>query len=201
MKIGDTATLHAPVHEVWAALTDPVVLAAAIPGCQRLEPASPGTWRFTLAADVASMHGTFTGDATVTERRPREYVTVTARGAGGLGGVTATVRVTLAPGADDTTELSYDADTTIDGQLAGIGRRMLASAGMRLASQFLTALSQVLTRNGADSLNPAPTARPAPAQSPANAPTLSFLPGVLAGGAAGAVAGFVAAWLIARRGR
>ena len=201
MKIGDTATLHAPADEVWAALTDPTVLAAAIPGCQRLEPAGPGVWRFTLTADVASMHGTFTGDATVSERREREHVTVTARGAGGPGGVTATVRVALAPGADETTELSYDADATIDGQLAGVGQRMLASAATRMASQFLTALSQVLTRNGADSLDPATAARTAPAQPSPNAAALTFLPGVLAGGAAGAVAGFVAAWLIARRGR
>src|SRR6516225_7547604 len=113
MKISDTATMHAPAAQVWAALTDPAVLAAAIPGCERLELASPGNWRFTLTTGVASMHGTIRGEATVPDRREQASLTIDARGAGGPGTVTATVRLALAPRADDTTELSCDADVEI----------------------------------------------------------------------------------------
>jgi carbon monoxide dehydrogenase subunit G len=200
MKISDTATVHAPATEVWAALTDPAVLAAAIPGCELLEPTGPGSWRFTLTARVASIDGTLAGDATITHRQERTSVTLSASGAGGPGTVTATIRITLTPGADGTTDLSYDADAAIGGQLAGVGQRMLASAATRMAGQFASALGQILTRNGAVSASRPPGARPAGLQ-PATLAARSFLPGVLAGGAAGAVAGFVAARLIARRSR
>jgi carbon monoxide dehydrogenase subunit G len=212
MKVSGSATMHAPAGEVWAALTDPAVLTATIPGCDRLERRGPGSWQFALSGGIASNQGTFTGEATVSDREEPASITVSARAAGGPGTVTATVRVELAQGADGTTELSYDAEATVGGQLGSAGQRMLASAASRLATQFLTALDQFLTRNGAIAASPAGAARPAPPQ-PAQAgePALpepatdltapSYLPGVLAGAVAGAVAGFVTARLIARRAR
>src|SRR5215469_7977764 len=128
MKITDSAKINAPIGEVWAALTDPAVLATAIPGCELLEPTATGSWQFTLTARVASIDGTLAGDATVTDRQEQTSVTLAARGAGGPGTVTATIRITLTPGAAGTTDLSWAADAAIGGPLAGIGQRMLTSA-------------------------------------------------------------------------
>lgn len=201
MKIAESATISAPADSVWAALTDPAVLAAAIPGCDAIKPTSPGHWRFALTMSVASFHGTITGDATLTDRQEPSTLTVCARGAGEPGTVAVTVRIALAPGPDNSTELSIDADAAIGGQVAGVGQRVLASAGARMGGQFLGTLDQILSGNGVVSPGPPQPARSSGLPPATDSETRSILPGVLAGGAAGAVAGFVAARLIARRGR
>ena len=68
MKISGAATLHAPAGQVWTALSDPNVLVATIPGCERLEPAGPDSYRFTVGAAVASVQGIYTGEVSLSQR-------------------------------------------------------------------------------------------------------------------------------------
>ena len=96
MKISDVATLHAPPAQVWATLTDPVVLAPTIPGCERLEPAGPNSYRFTVAAAVASIQGIYTGEVSLSQQQEPSSFVLTASGAGGPGTVRTSVRISLA---------------------------------------------------------------------------------------------------------
>jgi carbon monoxide dehydrogenase subunit G len=101
MKLTGTATLHAPASQVWAALTDPDVLARSIPGCQRLEPAGPDSYRFTVTAGVASIRGTYTGEVALAQQHEPTSLVLTARGAATTGpafvrGALAGAAVTLA---------------------------------------------------------------------------------------------------------
>jgi uncharacterized protein len=210
MNISGSATMHAPAGDVWGALTDPAVLAAAIPGCELLERAEDGSWRFAITISVASSGGILTGTATASDRQDRASVTVLAA-ASGPGAVTATIGVGLTPGAGDTTELSYELDANVGGQLASVGQLLLTSAAGRTASQFVTALDQILTRNGAVSVRLASAVEPDPAPDPrllasarepaARPGARTVVPGVVAGGVVGGAAGLVAAWLAARRRR
>ena len=120
VKLTGTATMHAAPDRVWAALNDPAVLAAAIPGCERLEPAGPDAYQFTIAAGVGSLQGTFTGRVAVSDRREPDSFVLTATGSGGPGTVSIRARFALAAGPDGSTELGYDADGEATGLL---GRR------------------------------------------------------------------------------
>jgi carbon monoxide dehydrogenase subunit G len=144
MRISGVAIMHAPADRVWAALNDPAVLVATIPGCERLEPAGPDSYRFTLAAGVASIQGIYTGEVWLSQQQEPSSFVLTASGAGGGGNVSTSVLFTLTDAADGTTELSYDADTMIGGFIAGIGQRLLSSIAKQLAGEFFSSVDALV---------------------------------------------------------
>jgi uncharacterized protein len=148
MRISGGATMHAPASRVWAALTDPAVLVATIPGCEQFEPAGPDSYRFTVAAAVASIQASYTGEVSLSQQREPSSFVLTASGAGVPGTVTTSVQIRLADIADGTTELSYDADAVIGGLIAGVGQRMLSSAAKRLAGAFFSSVDEILAGPG-----------------------------------------------------
>jgi uncharacterized protein len=145
MKVSGSATLHAPVEQVYAALNDPAVLVRTIPGCERLERAGEDAYKLTVTAGVASVRGTYAGDVRIADQQPPTAFVLRASGAGAPGTVSADVQVRLAPGDDGTTELSYDADAVVGGMIGGVGQRMLAGVAKRTAGEFFAAVDQVLT--------------------------------------------------------
>ncbi len=69
MKVTGSATLHAPIDRVWAALNDPAVLVRTIPGCERLESTGENAYAMTVTAGVASIKGTYAGKVALTDLR------------------------------------------------------------------------------------------------------------------------------------
>jgi carbon monoxide dehydrogenase subunit G len=207
MKISGVATMHAPAGRVWAALNDPAVLAATIPGLDRLEPTGPDSYRFTITAGVASVRGTYAGEIALSQRNEPSSFLLTASGAGGPGTVSTSVQVRLAATGDAETELTYDADATIGGLIAGVGQRMLTSVARRMAGEFFTSVDGFLAGNVAVATAPAPLATGAPVPVPAYTRPLrpaaasdgGFGRGVLVG-AAIALAGVAVGALAGRRG-
>lgn len=220
MKISGVATVHAPAGRVWTALTDPAVLLATIPGCERLEPAGSGSYRFAAWAKVASIEGSYTGEVSISQQQEPSSFMLTVNGAGALGTVSTSVEVRLAETAGGSTELSYDADAAIGGLIAGIGQRMICSVARRMADEFVSSVDDVLAGRalaGPQVVSPAapptvvPAAAPIPAAPVPAAPVpaapvpdtrvpAAFARGVLVG-AAGALAGVALAGLIGRRAR
>ena len=144
MKLTGTAIMHAAPDRVWAALTDPAVLAAAIPGCDRLEPAGPDAYQFTIAAGLGSLHGAFTGRVAVSDRREPDSFVLTATGSGGPGTVSIRARFALTAGPDGSTELGYDADGEATGLLAAVGQRMFTAVAQRMTTEFFRSLDAQL---------------------------------------------------------
>jgi uncharacterized protein len=179
MKVSGSATLHAPVDKVYAALNDPAVLVRTIPGCERLERAGEDAYKLTVTAGVASVRGTYAGDVRIADQQPPNAFVLKASGAGAPGTVAADVQVRLEPGEDGTTVLSYDADAVVGGMIGGVGQRMLAGVAKRTAGDFFAAVDQVLT--GAAPAEAAAGAVPAEAAAAAGPP----VPPVPAGAAAG----------------
>ncbi|SSC23843.1 Carbon monoxide dehydrogenase subunit G, partial [Klenkia terrae] len=109
VKLDGTATLSAPPAEVWAAITDPAVLARTIPGCQGLERTGEDEYAMTVSVGVGAIRGVYAGEVKLTDKQePTRYV-MHASGSGGPGSVRATVPITL-EAVDGGTKLTYDAD-------------------------------------------------------------------------------------------
>jgi uncharacterized protein len=144
VKISGAATMHAPATEVWAALRDPDVLAAAIPGCERLEPTGPGTYQFALSAGLAWIQGRYSGDIELSDQQEFSSFVLTASGAGGPGRASTRVRIWLVPRPDGLTELSYDADGEVGGLIASLGPALLGAIARRLVGRFFTRVDDVL---------------------------------------------------------
>ncbi len=206
MRVSGSATLHAPVEKVYAALNDPAVLVRTIPGCERLERAGEDAYKMTVTAGVASVRGTYAGDVRIADQRPPTAFVLRASGAGPPGTVSADVQVQLAPGDDGTTVLSYDADAVVGGMIGGVGQRMLAGVATRTAGQFFAAVDAVLT-GAAPITEVQPAGEPAAAGQPAvftAPPRVPALPGgqLAAGvalGAAAALLGVLVGGWVARR--
>jgi len=144
VKLQGKATLHADRERVFTALTDPGVLARCIPGCESLELTGEDSYAMTVSAGVGAIRGRYDGQVRLTELvRPEGYV-MNASGAGGAGTVDATCRVDLVADGDQT-ELTYTADATVGGPVAGVGQRMISAVAKRMASQFFSAVDDELT--------------------------------------------------------
>ncbi|HUZ36964.1 MAG TPA: carbon monoxide dehydrogenase subunit G [Streptosporangiaceae bacterium] len=156
MKITGGATLHAPVGTVWTALNDPAILVRAIPGCERLTATAPDTYQLTVTAGVGTITGTYTGEIALTPQQPPSAFLLTATGSGGPGTVSTSVQVRLADDGNGATQLTYDADATVGGVIAGVGQRMLTSVARRQATQFFTAIDELLLTRAAPAQPAAP---------------------------------------------
>jgi carbon monoxide dehydrogenase subunit G len=142
MKISGSATLNAPVDQVWAAFNDPAVLARTLPGCQQLREVGPDAYKMTITAGVASIKGTYEGDVALTEQNPPGSFVLKASGVGGPGTVSADVKVLLEQSATGGTALTYDADAVVGGAIGGVGQRMLTGVAKKMAGQFFMAVDE-----------------------------------------------------------
>lgn len=162
MKISGAANVNASQEAIWAALADPEVLSLAIPGLDQIDFADDGSYRFTFTTTIAAVSGTYTGEAGVVERAEPGVRVLRVSAASVKGKVGADVTIRLAAAADDATELSYTADADVDGAIAGIGQRMLASIAKRIAADAIGGLDAAFAR-------PAPAAATPAAAGPAAA--------------------------------
>jgi uncharacterized protein len=144
MKIVGAATVRAPAEEVWAALRDPEVLARCIPGCDGFEVTAPGQARFTTTTAMTAVAGTYAGTLSITDQQPPSVIVAAATAAGDRGAVNADLTLRLTPDDSAGTLVSYEASGEADGEIAGVGARLLASAGKRMAEEFLAAVDAVL---------------------------------------------------------
>ncbi len=145
MKISGTSVLHAAPEKVWAAITDPAVLAGVIPGCQALNQLGDNHFGLTVSMGVAAIKGTYAGEVRLYNLIESTSLTMRAAGAGSPGTIDTTVGVTLANLGDGTTQLDYNADAVVGGMAGGVGQRVLAGVAKKTAGLFFAAIDDVLT--------------------------------------------------------
>jgi carbon monoxide dehydrogenase subunit G len=153
MKIAGSSVLHASPDRVWAAVTDPAVLSAAIPGCDVLTPTAANTFALTVTLGVASIKGSYSGEVAFSELVEPSSLTMRATGSGGPGTIDTTVAVALTGLSDGSTRVDYDADAMVGGMVGGVGQRVLAGVAKKTTGLFFAAIDEVLT--GARPLVPA----------------------------------------------
>jgi uncharacterized protein len=149
VKVSGSAVLKADVGRVYEALTDPRTLAAAIPGCERLELVAPDVYDMVVTVGVGSIKGTYKGRVELADRAAPRSFTLRASGAGAPGTVSAECRMLLVDEAPARTRVEYDADAVIGGVVGGVGQRMLGGVARKLAGQFFHGMDGLLTREGA----------------------------------------------------
>lgn len=213
MKISGTSTLTADRATVYAALNDPAVLVATIPGCQRLEALGSDAYKMTVAAGVGSIKGVYDGEVHLTEQQEPASFTMKARGAGAPGTIGAEVMVILEEGPGGGTVLSYDADAVVGGMIGGVGQRMLTGVSKRMADEFFRNVDAVILAGGpagAAGAAPSPSVPAAGEQAGAvftapgavsTGPTTGpgFVVGVAVGAAAALLGALVGGWIAGRR--
>ncbi len=150
--------IPAPPEAVWAGLTDPSVLAAAIPGCEALDRLGDSEFSGVVAVKIGPMKASFKGKVTLAEMEPPRRLVLKGSGDGGVAGfVTGEAEILLVP-KEDGTELSYKAGANIGGKLAQIGQRLIDGAARQTADQFFERFAALMTPLPPDAASVEPAA-------------------------------------------
>ena len=141
MRITGEHEFRATRDQVWNALQDPNVLAGTLPGARRLEPTGTDEYAITVDVGVGSVKGAYDGTFALTDKVEREACTVRATASGRPGSVTTEARMRLVADGRGA-RMTYEADATVTGPLAGVGQRLVGAAARRTTEQFLSALDE-----------------------------------------------------------
>jgi carbon monoxide dehydrogenase subunit G len=135
--------IAAPREAVWAALNDPEVLKACIPGCEELNKLSDTEIDARVSAALGPVRSTFATRIQLSDIQPPASYTISGEGKAAAGFGKGSAKVDLTEDGD-VTVLRYSADLRLGGKLAQVGSRLLEGATRQLADQFFDAFAKRL---------------------------------------------------------
>ncbi len=144
MKVKGDYLFDVGQEDVWNGLLDPEVLAATMPGCERLELVGENQYEGDLNIKVGPVQGLFKGKIDLEDIDPPNGYTMKVDGRGAPGFVKASASVVLTEEGDGT-KLSYDGDAQVGGRIASVGQRLLDSSAKAIVKQSLEGLNATLT--------------------------------------------------------
>ena len=157
--------IPAPREQVWAALNDPEVLKAAIPGCESLEKTSETEMKASASIKIGPISARFTGKVQLSDIDPPNGYTIGGEGQGGVAGFAkGGAKVHLEPDGEATL-LRYEVNAQVGGKIAQLGARLIDATAKSMADQFFNRFTAHLTPPEA-----------APAEARAEAATVSAAP-------------------------
>jgi carbon monoxide dehydrogenase subunit G len=132
-------------ERVWAALNDPEVLKACIPGCQELEKVSDTEFKATAKVSVGPVKATFKGGVQLTDLDPPNGYTIGGEGQGGVAGFAkGAARVRLEE-VEEGTRLTYDVEAQVGGKIAQLGGRLINGVAKKYADEFFANFAKILS--------------------------------------------------------
>lgn len=137
MELTEDRIITAPRAAVWAALFDPEVLQACVPGCQELTGSAEDGFEAVVVQKVGPVKATFKGMVTMADVVAGESCTLIGEGKGGAAGFAkGEARVVLADAEGGATKLSYVIDAKVGGKLAQLGSRVVDGFARKMAQDF-----------------------------------------------------------------
>ena len=144
MEMQEERLISAPPATVWAALFDPEVLKASVPGCEELTGSRDEGFEATVKQKVGPVKATFKGNVTLSDIVEGESCTLSGEGKGGAAGFArGEARIRLTPEGDGT-RLSYEVDAKVGGKLAQLGSRIIDGFAKRMAEQFFSRFQEAV---------------------------------------------------------
>lgn len=144
MDMQGSRTLPATQEQTWAALNDPDMLKACVPGCEKFELADDNQYLTTVAVRIGPVAARFNGRVTLADLHPPHSYALRFDAQGGVAGFgKGEAKVSLAP-AGTGCELSYSVHSQVGGKLAQIGQRLVDAAAKSLADDFFTRFEAAL---------------------------------------------------------
>ena len=138
MEIKGEYRIPASREKVFAALNDPAVLQACIPGCESLEKVSDTEMKAKVRMRVGPVSASFSGKVTLSDIDPPNGYRISGEGQGGAAGFAkGGAVVTLREEAGDTV-LNYNVDAQVGGKIAQVGARLIDGTAKKLADEFFS---------------------------------------------------------------
>lgn len=140
MQMSDTRQIAASPAEVYAALLNPDVLKACVPGATEVTGSPEDGFEATVTQKVGPVKATFKGQVTLSDMVENQSLTITGEGKGGAAGFAkGGAEVRMEP-VDGGTALSYDVEAKVGGKLAQLGSRIIDGFAKKMADQFFNNL-------------------------------------------------------------
>ncbi|MCT4555368.1 MAG: carbon monoxide dehydrogenase subunit G [Pelagimonas sp.] len=137
MEMNDSRQINAPQDVVWGAILNPEVLKECVPGCTEMAGSAEDGFEATVVQKVGPVKATFKGKVTLSGMDAPNTVTLSGEGKGGAAGFAkGGATVTLAPGEDGGTLLTYAVEAKVGGKLAQLGSRIIDGFAKKMADQF-----------------------------------------------------------------
>ena len=140
MKLAGEYLFDAEPQEVWDALFDTDILAAALPGCEKLALVD-GQLHGDLNVKIGPISGKFTGKVALEDQVPPVSYRMIIDGKGPHGFVKASARIELAA-EGERTRMRYDADAQVGGKIATVGQRLIETSAKAITKQSLEGLHE-----------------------------------------------------------
>ena len=138
-------TLPVKREDVYAALNDPQILRKCIPGCEDLEQRDDGVFAAVVRLELGPLKTRFRGKVKLEDQDPPNGYRISGEGDGGIAGFArGGALVKLASNEDGGTLLSYEADANVNGKIAQLGQRLIASTSKKIADRFFENLQTSL---------------------------------------------------------
>lgn len=149
MQMTGHRVLPVPPEQAWAALNDPEMLKACIPGCESIAATEPLRYELVMAARIGPVSARFKGRLVQSDVVEPQSYRIDFDGQGGAAGFgKGSAQVRLSP-QDAGTRLDYDVTAQIGGKLAQVGSRLVDSAAKKIADEFFSNFEQRLAERAA----------------------------------------------------
>jgi len=136
MEITGEYRIAASRDKVFAALNDPAVLQACIPGCESLEKTSDTEMKAKVRLRIGPVSATFGGKVTLSEIDPPNGYKISGEGQGGAAGFAKGGAVVNLRDEGGETVLTYNVDAQVGGKIAQVGARLIDGTAKKLADEF-----------------------------------------------------------------
>ena len=144
VKVAGELVFEAGRQDVWDGLLDPEVLAATMPGCDKLELVGENQYEGILNIKVGPVQGKFKGRIELDDIEAPSGYSMKVDGQGAPGFVKATAKISLAEKDGGGTLMTYDGDAQVGGRIASVGQRLLESSAKAIVKQSLEGLDGTL---------------------------------------------------------
>ena len=131
---------------MWAFLTDPERVAAALPGAEINEKVDDTTYKGGMSVRVGPLSAVYNGTLSFELDESNKSATVHAKGQGKAGMGSAVMKMVSKVEAlsDTETRVTVEADLTVAGILAQFGRGMIEQVSRKMFGEFTEAVKQEL---------------------------------------------------------
>jgi carbon monoxide dehydrogenase subunit G len=174
MEMSGEERIPASQADTWAALNDPEMLKACVPGCESIERVRDDEFQVLMVARVGPVSAKFKGKLMLSDLNPPNSYALAFEGQGGAAGFgKGSAQVQLSPEGEGTL-LRYQVKASVGGKLAQIGSRLVDAAARKISQDFFAAFNEkVGARQGAGASAPAEEHPAGPVERDPDLPSVS----------------------------
>ncbi len=143
MRYDGSVTINAPMDKVFENMTNPNLVSQCAPGLKSMEIIEPDKlFKVVAGVGFGAVHVTFDVNVEWLENRPPDFAKVKAHGTGQGSAVDVISEMHLSPNGDGTTVLSWTADISVVGAIAGLASRMMGGIIKKLSGNFFDCIRE-----------------------------------------------------------